>query len=375
MKPPRPNKIKIFKKNAIKPQKDLKIRLATDEPPSMMAGVLEPQAPRTIAKKVYKPLINLGEMNRETAKMYYGYMKIKKSKIKHKKSKSIESGYSYTFLRKKPKKKINYLSPSQVLLKNQDANVDEIIHMTKITAERIRKNQKNNFGIPKNVNWQKVFSNGNESYEGNVMRRNKSEQSHKFDMDLFFNDLKWQNISKKSKKNIPLPTFNNFGRSPQRMERDQVNNRLSQHRNSPVKMVSRSYLDQEDSQILNVQHEELSSTIRKKDTPSCKTLSLHEDSDSEEQTKKKLQDRIKFLENELQKGSHQLQYKLPEKLKEQIKAKANRRQPSYMSKKGAGRSLKPPLSKFKKQTTKYNQKRTLYMNNMDISVSFDCDAQ
>ena len=44
------------------------------------------------------------------------------------------------------------------MLENQDANVEEIIHLTQITAERIRRSRKNNFGIPSGVDWKTLFN-------------------------------------------------------------------------------------------------------------------------------------------------------------------------------------------------------------------------
>ena len=101
-----------------------------------------------------------------------------------------------------------FISPSQVLIENQDANVDELIHMTQVTAARIRKNRKNNFGLPRNVNWKNLFSSNSESriqYHQNLNQRVKNQgEKSKFDLDLFFNELKWHNYNSHNRlRNLP----------------------------------------------------------------------------------------------------------------------------------------------------------------------------
>lgn len=40
------------------------------------------------------------------------------------------------------------LTPSQILIENQDANLDQVIKMTKISVKVSQKNKLNNFGMP-----------------------------------------------------------------------------------------------------------------------------------------------------------------------------------------------------------------------------------
>lgn len=106
------------------------------------------------------------------------FIKLRRHKDKTK-SKSTDQG-SYYIVQgvRRRKKKYKFLRPSQVLLEHQDAKVEEIIHMTQITAERVRKSKNNNFGIPKGVDWNQMFSNKKSTnIKPTKLTRNKSKQN------------------------------------------------------------------------------------------------------------------------------------------------------------------------------------------------------
>ena len=95
------------------------------------------------------------------------------------------------------------MTPSQILLQNQDANVDNLIKLTRVTMERVNMNRRNNFGIPTNVNWERVFRNYSETKKNSPGEEDITDSQGKtFDIDLFFNDLKWHNSTRAQKTKL-----------------------------------------------------------------------------------------------------------------------------------------------------------------------------
>jgi len=56
---------------------------------------------------------------------------------------------TYVQLKQVNENGVRLKTPSQILIENQDANVENIIKLTKVTIKQINQNRKHNFGIPK----------------------------------------------------------------------------------------------------------------------------------------------------------------------------------------------------------------------------------
>ncbi|CAI2365671.1 unnamed protein product [Moneuplotes crassus] len=321
-------------------------------------------------------------------KMFSSSVKLIRERGQHRKSRSTGNGNCYSVLKKIQRKKMKYLSPSQALLKNQDANVDEIINMTKITAERIRQSKQNNFGIPSVINWEKAFREKKvDKLAHNILNRNKSEQKKEFDVDLFFNDLKWQNLNKKERQRKGIPHSSQPVSPLKGSIRDLCERReINQTRCSPLQQVA-SKIDiegpGEDSIIFNLD-DELNSPLQKKETPSCISLSLYEDSENE-QAQRIMNEKIKSFEEEINNGRHRSKSRVSQKFCK-TSADKNDGKPSNFKQnpkviistsqelnRKYEKSSKPPLSNHKKRSKLYIPKKTLYMNNMDNSMSFEED--
>lgn len=99
----------------------------------------------------------------------------------------------------------HHMTPSQILIENQDANLENLIKISERTSKHILNNKLNNFGMPKNFSFNN--SNGPSSREGSRRYVSVNKIEKPFDLQVFFNDLKWHNSVKGPKHIQSKPSY------------------------------------------------------------------------------------------------------------------------------------------------------------------------